>query len=119
MKNVPEITRTWDVKAGAGGINRDVINLDGVQIVGVPEELMKTKYDFTMGWKAAEDAEQIEMCLIDPQAVITPVSYSFATLDAPSGVTEGKYLYYEESHEDVFILNRKADAIQFVLKKKE
>ena len=118
MKKVPEIQRVWDVKTGASGINREVISLDGVQIVGVPEELMKTKYDFTTGWKVDESADQIEMCLIDPQAVITPVSYSFATLDAPSGVTEGKYLYYEESHEDVFILNRKADAIQFVVKKK-
>lgn len=26
-----------------------------------------------------------------------------------------KYVYYEESHEDVFILNAKADAIQFVM----
>ena len=28
-------------------------------------------------------------------------------------MTEGKYIYYEESFEDVFILNRKQDALQF------
>ncbi|HBK02236.1 MAG TPA: capsid protein, partial [Clostridiales bacterium] len=27
--------------------------------------------------------------------------------------TEGKYYYYEESYEDVFILNKKADGIAF------
>jgi hypothetical protein len=53
------------------------------------------------------------MCLILPTAVITPVSYTFSKLDAPSALSEGKYYYYEESFEDVFILNKKADAIQF------
>ena len=50
--------------------------------------------------------------LIHPLAVITPVSYTFAQLDQPSALSEGKYVYYEESFEDVFILNKKADAIQ-------
>ena len=50
--------------------------------------------------------------LIHPTAVITPVSYTFADLDAPTAITEGKYYYYEESFEDVFILNNKKNAIQ-------
>jgi hypothetical protein len=53
------------------------------------------------------------MFLVHPLAVITPVSYEFADLSAPSAVTEGKYYYYEESHEDVFILNKQAGAIRF------
>jgi hypothetical protein len=53
------------------------------------------------------------MMLILPSAVITPVSYTFSDLQAPTALTEGKYYYYEESFEDVFILNKKADAIQF------
>lgn len=28
-------------------------------------------------------------------------------------MTEGKYIYFEESDEDVFILNNKSDALQF------
>ncbi|HCP7258899.1 TPA: capsid protein, partial [Clostridioides difficile] len=36
-------------------------------------------------------------------------------LDEPTAVTEGKFFYFEESFEDVFILNKKADAIQFVV----
>ena len=51
--------------------------------------------------------------LVHPLAVITPHKYSFAQLEAPSALSEGKYVYYEESYEDVFILNNKADAIQF------
>jgi hypothetical protein len=115
LKNAQEIQRNWDVQAGADAINRVVNRLDEVEIIGVPAVLMKTKYDFSdvNGWAPAEDAKQINMMLILPTAVITPVSYTFSKLDAPSALTEGKYYYYEESFEDVFILNKKADAIQF------
>ncbi len=47
------------------------------------------------------------MFLVHPLAVITPISYEFAELDPPSAGSEGKYVYYEESQEDVFILNKK------------
>lgn len=115
LKNADKIERDWDVQSNADMINRVVNRLDEVEIIGVPAELMKTKYDFsdTNGWKPASDADQVNMMLILPSAVITPVSYTFSKLDAPSAITEGKYYYYEESFEDVFILNKKADAIQF------
>lgn len=109
------IARNLDVQSNNGVIDRRVNRLDEVEIIAVPAELMKTKYDFSdiNGWAPTEDAKQINMMLILPTAVITPVSYSFSKLDEPSALTEGKYYYYEESFEDVFILNKKADAIQF------
>lgn len=115
LKNAAGLTRTFDVQNGGDMINRGVNRLDEVEIVGVPSELMKTKYDFSdeAGWAVDGSAKQINMCLIHPSAVITPVSYTFSKLDAPSALSEGKYYYYEESFEDVFILNKKADAIQF------
>lgn len=115
LKNAADLQRNWDVQSTADGINRVVNRLDEVEIIGVPAELMKTLYDFSdvNGWAVDELAAQINMCLIHPAAVITPVSYTFSKLDAPSALTEGKYYYYEESFEDVFILNKKADAIQF------
>ena len=115
LKNASSIDRSWDVQTSDTGINRVVESLDGVQIIPVPAELMKTKYDFsdTNGWKVDGTAKQINMMLINPLAVITPVSYTFSDLQEPTALTEGKYYYYEESFEDVFILNKKADAIQF------
>lgn len=109
------IARNLDVQSNNGNIDRRVNRLDEVEVIAVPAELMKTKYDFSdiNGWAPTEDAKQINMMLILPTAVITPVSYSFSKLDEPSALTEGKYYYYEESFEDVFILNKKADAIQF------
>ena len=114
LKSAAGITRNWDVQlVNSNGINRNVESLDGVQVIGVPAELMKTAYIFTEDWAVAPGASQINMFLVHPLAVITPHSYAFAQLDAPSAMSEGKYTYYEESFEDVFILNNKADAIQY------
>jgi hypothetical protein len=113
IKNAKDIVRNIDVQSGNSTINRAVSRIDEVEIVGVPNTLMRTKYDFAKGWVIAEDADTINMFLVHPSAVITPTSYEFAALDEPSGVTEGKYIYFEESHEDVFILNEKKNALQF------
>ena len=112
LKEAQGITRNVDVQSRRDAINRQVNRLDEVEIIGVPATLMKTEYDFSAGWRVMDGADQINMILVHPSAVITPVSYQFSQLDPPSAVTEGKYIYYEESFEDVFILNKKADAIQ-------
>lgn len=113
IKDADKISRSIDVESGPNTIDRRVNRLDQVQIVAVPSVLMKTAYDFTEGWAVDEDAKQINMMLVHPTAVITPVSYTFSRLDQPSAGSEGKYVYYEESFEDVFILNKKSGAIQF------
>lgn len=105
--------RSIDVTTGPNAIDRRVSRLDEVQIVGVPSTLMRSAYNFTVGWVPKANADQINMFLVHPLAVITPVSYTFSQLDAPSAGSEGKYIYYEESFEDVFILNKKSGAIQF------
>ena len=105
--------RSIDVTDNNGNINRLVSRLDEVQVIGVPARLMKSLYNFTVGYKPVAGADQINMFLVHPLAVITPVSYTFSQLDEPSAGSEGKYIYYEESFEDVFILNNKSDAIQF------
>lgn len=113
IKNADKVSRSIDVESGPNAIDRRVNRLDEVEIIGVPATLMKTVYDFTSGWKVDASAKQINMFLVHPSAIITPISYTFSQLDEPSAGSEGKYIYYEESFEDVFILNKKADAIQF------
>lgn len=105
--------RQINVESGPNAIDRRVSRLDEVEVIGVPATLMKTSYNFTTGWEPAQDAKQINLFLVHPTAVITPVSYTFSQLDEPSAGSEGKYIYYEEAFEDAFILNKKADAIQF------
>ena len=113
LKEAEKISRSMDITSGPNAIDRRVNRLDQVEIIGVPSTLMKTLYDFTEDYKIEDDAQQINMFLVHPTAVITPVSYTFARLDAPSAMSEGKYVYYEESFEDVFILDNKSNAIQF------
>ena len=113
IKNADKVSRSIDVESGPNTIDRRVNRLDEVQIIPVPATLMKTLYDFTAGWAIDTSAAQINMFLVHPIAVITPVSYTFAQVDEPSAGSEGKYIYYEESFEDVFILNKKSGAIQF------
>lgn len=113
LKSVSQLTRNWSVQSGYAGINREVETLDGIPVIPVPAELMKSAYVFTEGWTPAVGASQINMFLVHPDAVITPVSYTFADLDEPTALSEGKYYYYEESFEDAFILNKKKNALQF------
>lgn len=118
LKQAEGLTRSFDVQRGGSNVNRGVSRLDEVEIISVPSTLMKTAYTFVKGWAVDENADQINMFLVHPTAVITPVSYEFAQLDPPSAVTEGKYIYFEESYEDAFILNKKQDALQFNISKK-
>ena len=113
IKNADKVSRSIDVESGPNTIDRRVNRLDEVQIIPVPATLMRTAYNFTSGWQIASGAGQINMFLVHPVSVITPVSYTFAQVDEPSAGSEGKYIYYEESFEDVFILNKKSGAIQF------
>ena len=116
LKNADKINRQImiDGMAGnSGAINRTVNSLDDVQIIEVSSDLMQTVYNFTSGWTAGVGAKQINLVLIHPLAVITPHTYTFAALDEPTAKTQGKYYYYEESFEDVFILDSKVNAIDF------
>ena len=113
LKEAQGISRSFNVQDSNKSIDRIVNRLDEVEVIGVPASLMKTAYNFTTGYAPSPTADQINMFLVHPLAVITPVKYTFAQLEAPSAMSEGKYVYYEESYEDAFILNNKADAIQF------
>lgn len=113
LKAAASIEKRWNVQDGATGINRAVEYLDNVKVNAVPAELMKTLYNFTQGWTAGVGAKQINMFMVHPNSIMTPVSYAFAQLEAPSALSEGKYVYFEESFEDAFILNNLADGLQF------
>ena len=111
LKNAADLART--IMNGDENVRRIIKALDDAQIESVPSALMKTIYDFTEGWKPGVGAKQINMMLVHPSAVITPEKYAFAQLDAPSAGSNGKYVYFEESYDDTFVLEKRVDAIQF------
>ena len=102
-------------QSGNQVLGRTVSRIDEVEVVGVPTSVMKSKFvlSSTDGFSVDENAKDVKMLLVHPSAVIPVISYDFASLGAPSSLSQGKWTYFEESFEDVFIYNKKHDAIQF------
>ncbi len=113
IKTAKNIMRQINLSANTGVLQREISRIDEVKIKVVPSDLMKSIYNFTDGWKAGVSAKQINMFIVHPSSILPIVTYSFASMQAPSALTKGKYLYFEESFEDVFILNKRSKAIFF------
>lgn len=110
LKEATGITRFLTAE-GPGGINRNVVTLDGVTIHQVPSDLMKSSYVFTEGWVPATGAKQINLILVDPLAVAAPVKYETAMMSAPTAQSKGKYLYYERYYYGAFAIPNRAAGI--------
>lgn len=97
-------------------VARSLDRIGEVEVIGVPTSAMKSKYNFTNdGFEVDAQAKSVKMLLIHPSAVIPVISYDFAQLGAPSSLSQGKWTYFEESFEDVFIYNKKHAGIQFYI----
>lgn len=101
-------------------LGRTVSRIDEVDIVSVPTSLMKTAFEFKAedGFAVKEDAKEVKMLLVHPSAIIPVISYEFAQLESPSALSQGKYVYFEEAFEDMFIYDKKHDGIQFLVEEK-
>lgn len=113
LMNAKDIAKNRDVLTRTTAVTRAITELDNVEIEVVPSDHMLTAYDFTTGAVRGATAKQIEMWLVHPSCLITPINYEFAQLDPPAAGTEGKYVYYEESEEDVFLLPNKEAGMEF------
>lgn len=107
LKEAAGITRFIDAGTGVRNIDRNVGKLDGVLIREVPTDIMQTIFDFTVGWEVGAQSETINMLLVDPMAIITPVVYETSMMSAPTAQSKGKWLYYERYYYDVFTLNKR------------
>ena len=114
LKEASGITRFIDAGTGIRNIDRNVGKLDGVRIVEVPSDLMKTAYDFTTGFVASQSAKQINMLFVDTEAVVTPIVYETSMISAPSAQSKGKYLYYERFYYGAAILNNRKAGVYCV-----
>jgi hypothetical protein len=114
LKEASGITRFIDAGTGIRNIDRNVGKLDGVRIVEVPSDLMKTAYDFTTGFVAAQTAKQINMLFVDTEAVVTPIVYETSMISAPTAQSKGKYLYYERFYYGAAILNNRKAGVYCV-----
>lgn len=108
-----------NLSAADTAVARSLDRIGEVEVIGVPTSAMKSKYIFkeSDGFEVAEDAKDVKMLLVHPSAVIPVIAYDFAELGAPSSLSKGKWTYFEESFEDVFIFNKKHTGIQFYIEK--
>ena len=92
-------------------LNRKVHSIDDVEIKMVPSARMKTRYDFTDGCVAAEDAKQINWILIHPTCVVCRDKYSYIKVFTPGtdSRTADGYLYQNRNFGDLFLLERKVE----------
>ena len=110
VKEAQGISRSVTVSTPVS-INRKVHSLDDVTIKMVPSARMKTKYNFTEGCVAAEDAKQINWILIHPSCVVCRDKYSYIKLFTPGtdSRTADGYLYQNRNYGDLFLLEKKIE----------
>ena len=108
LKQATGMTRFIEVTNGIRDVDRNVARLDGVRVIEVPEDMMKTAYTFTSGWTIdTAHAQQINFMIVDPLAVAAPIKYDTSMMSAPTAQSKGKYLYYERYYYGAFILNQR------------
>ena len=108
LKQATGMTRFIEVTSGIRDVDRNIARLDGVTVIEVPDDMMKTAYIFTSGWAVdTSNAQQINFLLVDPEAVAFPVKYETAMVSAPTAQSKGKYLYYERYYYGGFVLNQR------------
>ena len=118
LKNAIAINRS----NGDANVNRIISSLDNVEIIGVPSNMMKTAFTLNdgtskSGFEVASTALNVKMFLVHPSAVIPAINYEFAKLDEPSAMSQGKWVYFEESFEDMHIFDELHGALQFIVEK--
>ena len=108
LKQATGMTRFIEVTSGIRDVDRNIARLDGVRVIEVPDDMMKTAYSFTEGWAVdALNAQQINFMLVDPMAVAAPIKYEVSMMSAPTAQNKGKYLYYERYYYGAFILDQR------------
>ena len=115
LKEATGLTRFVETGAGIQNVDRNIARLDGVQIEEVPSDMMKTAYDFTVGFAVSGSAAQINMLFYDSMAIAAPIIYDTSMISAPTAQSKGKYLYYERYYYDVFILSQRQAGVYALL----
>lgn len=112
LKQATGMTRFIEVTNGIRDVDRNIARLDGVEIMEVPADMMKTAYTFTSGWAInTVTAQQINFLLYDPDAIAAPIVYDVSMMSPGSAQTKGKDIYYERYYYDVFQLAQRGAGV--------
>lgn len=104
IKNADKIERTLDVSKGAA-LDRRVYGVDDIgKIVNVPKSRFMTKFDFTDGYKTTAAGKQINYIIVDPEAQVSRVKYSYINVFTPGtdSRTADRYMYQNRRYNGTF-----------------
>ena len=107
LKNAEGITRVLDVSK-SNNLDRNIHSMEDLgEIVPVPKERFKTKYNFSDGYTVASDGVQINYIIVDPEAQVSRVKYSYINVFTPGhdSRTADKYLYQNRRFNGTFGLD--------------
>ena len=93
---------------GDNGMDRRIHSIDDINtIITVPSARLKTAYDFTNGCVAGSEAGQINYIMIDPEAQVSRVKYSYINVFTPGhdSRTADKYVYQNRKFNGTFALD--------------
>lgn len=109
LKNAEGIQRYLEATGGAKVLDRRIHSLDDLrEIRTVPIERFKTAYDFTEGYQVDATGKQINYILVDPEAQVSRVKYSYINTYTPghdSRVADN-YLYQNRRYNGTFALDQ-------------
>lgn len=107
LKQATGLTRFVETSEGYRGVDRNIARLDGVRVMEVPDDMMKTVYDFSDGWAIGSSPATIDLVLYDPNAIAAPIVYDTSMISAPDAGSKGRWLYYERYYYGAFALNQR------------
>ena len=93
---------------GDKGMDRRIHSIDDINtIITVPSATLKTAYDITNGCVAGSEAGQINYIMIDPEAQVSRVKYSYINVFTPGhdSRTADKYVYQNRKFNGTFALD--------------
>lgn len=109
LKNAEGIQRTLEVNGSSNRLDRRIHSMDDLkEIRVVPLERFKTAYDFTEGYSVDATGKQINYILVDPEAQVSRVKYSYINTYTPGhdSRTADNYLYQNRRYNGTFALDQ-------------
>ncbi|MCO8286675.1 hypothetical protein [Tetragenococcus halophilus] len=114
LERSAEFTRSiTNQNVGQTALDSRVTSLDGVTIVEVWDaSRFMNKYDFSDGYAATDDAQEINIVVVARQAVIPIVKENTVFMFAPGEHSQGDgYLYQNRLYHDLFIKDQQQDGV--------
>lgn len=107
LKNAKGINRSLNV-GSSNNIDRRILGVDDIKkMVTVPSARFKTAFDFTEGYRVASTGKQINYILVDPEAQVSRVKYSYIKVFTPGhdSRTSDNYLYQNRKFNGTFAID--------------